>query len=296
MNRRQLTYFITVFDSKSMKDAARTLMISPQGLSKTIITLENELGSRLFERSNNGLVPTAYGRKFKIHAQKVLKAYEELEQDMASDRRDKEIFNVVSTYDFICLLNTDFIRSFYEMNPDVQLNLVEMTDQPAIEKLAGNEVELAILPSPLDTTLFTGEKIFSARHCLIINNSNPLSQKEFIQYSDLTGQPLALKGREYVMYSGNINRFLSQGVNPSIFMETSSDALIADLAEKNLAIGVSLDYIAEADIRPNTTIRLFADETCCRTLYLAQPIHSVLSKTASSFKELLENYFNELER
>ncbi|MCD8012176.1 MAG: LysR family transcriptional regulator [Lachnospiraceae bacterium] len=295
MNRRQLTYFVTVFDSKSMKDAAQSLMISPQGLSKTIIALENELGRKLFERSNNGMTPTAYGRKFKLHAQKVLRAYEEIEQDMALNNENKEIFNVVSTYDFICLLNIDFIQRFYEQNPGVQLNLVEMTDRPAIEKLARNEVELAILPSPLDTTLFTGEKIFSARHCLIINNSNPLSQKEFIQYSDLTGQPLALKGREYVMYSGNINRFLSQGVNPSVFMETSSDSLIADLAEKNLAIGVSLDYVAEADPRPNTTISLFADETCCRTLYLAQPIHSVLSKTASSFKELIKDYFNELE-
>lgn len=291
MNQRQLSYFITVMDSGSIKSAAELLMISPQGLSKTIIGLEKELGNKLFIRTREGLKPTTYAKKLKPYALGVIKAYEDLSNNMGYSTSQKEIFNVVTTYDFICLLNTDLIQRFYEENPNVQLNLVEMTDYPAIDKLAKNEVEIAILPAPLDTTMFKGERIFTAKHCLIINNKNSLCNKKSIQYADLNGQPLALKGREYVMYNSNINRFLSAGADPTIYIETSSDTLIADLAEQNIAIGISLDYIAKADPRPGTTIKMFADEACSRTLYIAQPINAVLSKTALSFKNIVKQYF-----
>lgn len=292
MNQRQLNYFLTVMESSSLKEAAEKLMISQQGLSKTIIGIEKDLGNILFLRSKSGLKPTTYAQKLKPHALKILKAYDDLDKNLMRSPEGKEMFDVVTTYGFICLLTPSFIQQFYEENPNVQLNIIEMTDYPAIEKLSKNEVELAILPSPLDTTSFKGKALLTARHCCIINNSNPLSNLKSIQYSDLNGYPLALKGREYIMYNNNINRFLSSGSNPSIYIETSNDSFIADLAEQNVAIGVSLDYIAYADPRPNTSIKLFSDESCSRTLYIAHPIDSDLSQTALSFKQLLIEYFS----
>lgn len=294
MNQRQLSYFITVLECGSIKIAADQLKLSPQGLSKTILLLEEELGNQLFTRTKNGLVPTVYALKLKPHALNILREYSSINTDVAQYAQ-KEIFNVVAAYGTIYLLGTDFVRKFYEQNPTVQLNLTEMTDYPAIEKLASNKVELGILPAPLDTTLFYGERLITSRHCLIINKANPLSEKKVIDYKDLNGVPLALKGREYVMYTGNINRFLSIGTNPVIYMETSSDALIADLAEQNLAVGVSLDYLAKLHARPNTVIRPFADATCSRTLYIAQPINTILSDTAEAFKKLILEYFKTLD-
>lgn len=293
MNQRQLAYFISVLECGSIKAAAQQQMITPQGLSKTILQLEEEIGGRLFVRTRNGLEPTVYALKLKPHALNILREYGSISADVARHAQ-KEAFNVVAAYGTICLLGAEFVRKFYEANPNVQLNLVEMTDYPAIEKLASNKVELGILPAPLDTTLFCGEKLFTARHCLIINKANSLSKKETIEYSDLNGVPLALKGREYIMYTGNINRFLSAGTNPVIYMETSSDALIADLAEQNLAVGVSLDYLAKRYARPHTVMRPFADASCSRTLFIAQPVNTALSKTAEAFKKLVIEHFEEL--
>lgn len=295
MNRRQLYYFISVMEYGSIKDASEHLYISSQGLSKMILQLEEELGNPLFIRTRQGLSPTSYALRLKPHALNILHEYESIE-NQALYSSEKEIFNVVCTYGTISLLGADFVEAFYKENPDVQLNLVEMTDYPAIDKLAKNEVELGILPSPLDTTRFHGEHLMTARHCLIIHQDNPLSQKEAIEYSDLNGQPLALKGREYVMFNNNINRFLSSGNKPFIYMETSSDALIADLAEKNIAIGVSLDYIAENDKRKNTVIRPFADQSCVRDLFLAYPKETSLSKTAIALKKMIIDYFSVLSR
>ena len=295
MNQRQLYYFVTVMDCGSIKSAADVLSITPQGLSKTIISLEEEMGCKLFARTKHGVTPTTDARRLKPYALRILHAYDDLDGEMRMDSYKKRIFTVAVTYGVICLLGTEFIEAFYQKNPSVRLNLVELTDDPAMEKLESGEAELAILAAPLDTTRFEGIPVFSARHCMIINEQNPLSSKDYIQYFELNHQPLALKGREYRMYNTNINRFLVAGAAPEIYIETSNDTLIADLAENNIAIGVSLDYIAAADRRKGTRICYFADEDCRRTLYLAQNVNANLSDVACSFRNLLLDHFQRLD-
>ena len=48
MNVRQLSYFMEVYRQGSIAGAARTLFISPQGISKTILSLEEEVSVELF--------------------------------------------------------------------------------------------------------------------------------------------------------------------------------------------------------------------------------------------------------
>ena len=55
MNTKDLKCFQTVYEEGSIHQAARKLYITPQGLSKNIRLLENELGAQLFERTKKGL-------------------------------------------------------------------------------------------------------------------------------------------------------------------------------------------------------------------------------------------------
>ena len=60
MTFNQLRYFLEVYSFKSIKKAAEKIHVSTQGLSKTIIQLENELENELFERKGSALIPTTY--------------------------------------------------------------------------------------------------------------------------------------------------------------------------------------------------------------------------------------------
>lgn len=293
MNQRQLSYFLTVMQTCSIKKASEKLLISSQGLSKTIKSLEKEIQHPLFIHTKNGLTPTSYAHQLEPYAIRILNAYEDLNKGMSNN---KHIFTVLCTYDFICLLSPEFIDEFYQKNPNVQLNLVEVNDETIMNRLEKNEIECAILSAPLDTTRFYGECILSAKHCLMINIQNPLSQKKKIEYTDLINEPLILKGREYTMYNNNLNRFLSAGVKPKIYMETSSDNLMTSLVYENKAIGVSLDYIAKKQENNSIIIRYFADPYCIRSLYIANSIQTSLSPIAQSFKELLIDYFQKFKK
>src|SRR5690625_3830782 len=79
---RQVTYFAEVAKQKSFTKAASTLHISQPSLSKTIKTLEDELGTPLFYRASKGLELTDTGQVFLTNAKNVLDAFDNLTAEL----------------------------------------------------------------------------------------------------------------------------------------------------------------------------------------------------------------------
>ncbi len=69
---RQFRYFIAVAESGSVAAASRMLSIAQSALTKSLLELEAELGSELFERSSRGMALTAQGHRFLASARKVI--------------------------------------------------------------------------------------------------------------------------------------------------------------------------------------------------------------------------------
>jgi len=55
-----------------LRRAAATLRISQPALTKSIQTLESDLGVKLFERRREGVIPTEFGKLALKHAQDML--------------------------------------------------------------------------------------------------------------------------------------------------------------------------------------------------------------------------------
>ena len=69
---RQFRYFIAVAESGSVASASRMLDIAQSALTKSLMELEAELGSSLFERSSKGMTLTPQGHRFLVSARKVI--------------------------------------------------------------------------------------------------------------------------------------------------------------------------------------------------------------------------------
>ena len=69
---RQFRYFIAVAESGSVASASRMLNIAQSALTKSLLELEAELGSQLFERSSKGMTLTPQGHRFLASARKVI--------------------------------------------------------------------------------------------------------------------------------------------------------------------------------------------------------------------------------
>lgn len=69
---RQLHYFVTIVDARSITQASTVLHIAQPALSQQIKDLEHTLGVKLLHRSIKGVTPTLEGAALYSHAQHIL--------------------------------------------------------------------------------------------------------------------------------------------------------------------------------------------------------------------------------
>lgn len=77
VNFEQLYYFVQIYDHLSLNAVAKKLYISQPALTKSLQTMERELGVELFTRSKKGLYPTNAGKIFYKNALQILSLYDD---------------------------------------------------------------------------------------------------------------------------------------------------------------------------------------------------------------------------
>jgi len=84
MQLNAFRYFAVLAETGSFYGAAKKLLISQQGLSKSITMLESELGVKLVERRRSGIRLTREGEVTLRHAQSLLAEYDLMMDDLFS--------------------------------------------------------------------------------------------------------------------------------------------------------------------------------------------------------------------
>ncbi|MCR3761417.1 LysR family transcriptional regulator [Clostridium felsineum] len=286
MNKRELNYFLKVYENKSIKRAAEALFISSQGLSKTIKNLEAELSVQLFKRTSHGVEPTIHAHNLNRRAKIIIEEFENIKNDMLLDKKvNTTVLRVLSTFNMLKYLTLDFIQDFYTQFPNIRLDIVEYPEEPIEIMLKDEQVEIAFLSSPIDTNNFEAKFCTTHKNCLIINKNNPLSKKNHITFEDLRNIPIAVNGREFKTYKTSVNLWLKNGVTPNVLLETSEETLIHEVAKRNLGIGISLDFLAHGDKNDHIVIRPVPDKSCTKDVYIVKKSGKKLSTEAKCFEK-----------
>lgn len=268
MDTKDLRSFLAIYELKSITKAAKSLFITPQGLSKILKKLESELEVELFTRNSSGVEPTPYGDKLAKKAEQIMDSLDSIKRDIFHDDEKIISLSIASTYGVMAYLTIDFLNDFKKVHPSIHLDIVEYPDLPIEKLLIDEQVDLAFLAGPIDITRFEATFFTSHKHCLVIHKSHRLAKKQFIDYSDLNNEPIILMGREFMPFHNNMNRFLKAGSSPIIAMETSEIELTHQFAHQNKGIGLSVDFPAFSNPYPNTVIKPFADPSCTWETYI----------------------------
>lgn len=293
MSPKQLEYFLEIYHQRSIKKTAEKLMVSPQAVSKTIKEIENELQVELFIRGKKALEPTVEAEHLKNHAIKILEEYSKIEGIKSCSLRENKVLSMYSVDGFLQYVTVKFIEDFQKAFPEILLNIIETTEKDIVDKLEKREIDTAIITRPLDSEIFSYSYLYSNKHCLIIHEDNPLAQKKSISQSDLDQQPIAGKGSSYSCYSSNIKKLFQHNINPQIVLETTNDSLIIKMAERNLAIGITLDYIAVASNCENVVIKPLEEEGQSRNVFWIENNYALLTKEERTFRKFLIEWIEE---
>lgn len=142
MNWDDLRIFLTIAKSGGLKKAARKLSIHHTSCARRLKSLEDDLGSKLFDRLPTGYVLTTTGRQLALSADVILSEISNIERDLiGKDTRLEGPIKLSMPNGFATHFLMPSITEFMNRYPDVQIT-ISMTY--AFSDLANREADIAI--------------------------------------------------------------------------------------------------------------------------------------------------------
>ena len=144
--------FYVVAQCRSFTRAAEVLQNNQPNITRCMKNLEQELGCKLFHRSNKGITLTPEGQRF---YRRVAAAVEQLQLGEEEIRRDGSLesgsLSISASEAALHMILLDKLSIFRAQYPGVHLRITNETTPQAIERLRSGESDFAVITAPLLT-------------------------------------------------------------------------------------------------------------------------------------------------
>ena len=145
MTLLQMNYLVEIYRCGSMNKAAQNLFVSQSAVSAAIRELEEELGIRIFHRSNRGIALTEDGRELLAQVAPLVERSRKIQNYYSERRVENRARLAISTqrYPFCAKAFVEFLHLLDE--PRIEVSLKETDMSSVIEEVAGQQSDLGVL-------------------------------------------------------------------------------------------------------------------------------------------------------
>lgn len=208
MDIRVLRYFLTVAREGSITGAAKFLHVTQPTLSRQLQDLEDELGKKLFVRSNHNVTLTDEGMLLRRRAEDIVDMMEKTTAEF--NTMDNTISGDVyigggesDVMRFIAQVATD-LQSRY---PHIRYHMYSGNSDDVTERLDKGLLDFGILIQPADLSKYNYINLPATDVWgLLMRKDHPLAQKDSIRPADLRDIPLILS-RQAIKQTLSRNEF-----------------------------------------------------------------------------------------
>lgn len=263
MELRHLRYFIAVAEELHFGRAAERLGISQPPLSQQIQALEEELGVRLFERTNRRVALSEVGRLFLPEARQVLAQLDKA-VGVAQRARRGELGELkvgfTSSAPFTSTIPRA-LRAFRQACPQVHLDLRELSSREVAEAVGEGLLQVGMI-RPLDPLPAGLEalELFAEPLVAVLPADHPQAAEpgRAIGLAELAAEPFVFFPRSFGtgLYDQVLGLARSAGFSPRIVQEASEAMTLIGLVATGLGVTVL----------PASFSRMRIDGVVCRTL------------------------------
>ena len=192
MEIRTLRYFLAVAREENMTRAAEILHVTQPTLSKTLKSLEDELGKKLFIRHSFSIRLTEEGVLLRNRAEDLIGMADKIEQEFLSldDISGGELYlGLAESYQIRYLARG--IKAFKTRYPNLHYHITSGDTEQVADKLDKGLLDFLVLAELPDSRkyeylAFPEKDLWG----LVIPEGDPLSEKDAIRVKDLAGLPL----------------------------------------------------------------------------------------------------------
>jgi DNA-binding transcriptional LysR family regulator len=137
---------VTIAEAGSLSKAAERLYMSRPGLSQKITNIETHYGTKLYERTSTGVVPTTAGQIVTKFARKISTLENALAYELAAadEHFDSSIEVGMSFADGVTLLPA-LVKKFHDIHPEALVHLDAGYEPQLMQKLKQGKLDFALL-------------------------------------------------------------------------------------------------------------------------------------------------------
>lgn len=199
MELRVLNYFLMVSQEENITKAAQLLHVTQPTLSRQLMQLEDELGVKLFERSNHSIVLTSDGLLLKRRAQEIVSLAEKTKRELTTEKELSGEIEIGSGEFKSFSLLADVIAAFSEKHPGVRFHLNSGNADTIKERLENGGLDIGLLADPVDISRYEFTRLPQKETWgIIAHNDFAIAKRPFVMPKDLIGLPLILPHRRMV--------------------------------------------------------------------------------------------------
>lgn len=240
MDLTQLRSFVTLAHELHFGRAAQKLNMTQPPLSRQIARLEEELGTRLFDRTSHRVDLTPAGRELLPEALGILQRCSDVvDQIRRGDRQQagslKMGFIAASAYHYMSRL---LARAAQDM-PALSIALNEMTAAQQLSALALGEIDVGLVRPVVPPARIVSVPVWQEKLAVVLPLDNPLARRRRLTMTDLMHERLvAYHPLAPYMYQMLHGIFRDEQVFPEIAQQVTHAQSILSLVSVGLGVGI----------------------------------------------------------
>jgi DNA-binding transcriptional LysR family regulator len=194
MSDRRLQVFHRVAQALSFTRAAVSLGMSQPAVTFQVRQLEDDLGTRLFDRSHNRISLTPAGRSVFEHAERIFSLYAEMEQSVqALTGENRGTLTIGASTTIAEYMLPALLGDFRQAYPEVNIRLRVSNTEGVVASVADSSLDLGIVEGAVDNKQLTVEACRVDRLVVVLPNKHPLSDEAALTLQQLLPFPFIFR-------------------------------------------------------------------------------------------------------
>jgi DNA-binding transcriptional LysR family regulator len=253
---RQLKVFEAVANHLSFSRAAEELHLTQPAVSMQVQALAEQAGVPLFEQMGKKIFLTAAGEEMLRHARRVSQQLREAGDALAAIRGAKGgrlMLGVVSTAKYFA---PRLLVAFRDLHPHADLRLGVYNRETLVNRLADNQIDLAIMGTP-PKEVDTVSSVFADHpHVIVAAADHHLAGRKRIAPADLASEPFLIREPGSGTRGAMERFFAGHGVSLLNTTEMDSNETIKQAVMAGMGLSFISDHTIGLELAAGRLVRL----------------------------------------
>jgi len=241
MELHQLRYFCAIADTGSFSRAAQQKHVSQPALSQQIGKLEDELGTRLFDRLGRSVKLTDLGEAFLPRVRAVLRDLESARNDIVEKKTSITGLTSVGVIPTIApYFLPSILATFSRKWPLARVTVLEEITPLLLDKLRAGSIDVAIvaLPVHVRSQEFESFPVMTERLFAVLPKRHELASRREVSLGELHGEPFLLLRDGHCFRETAVEACKRARLNPQIVFESGQFSSILSMVSAGLGVSI----------------------------------------------------------